>query len=50
MEHGTPAQLVRSISLLRTWAPDVRQSIAAENRLRDLHGLPLSLEATPDEL
>jgi predicted membrane-bound spermidine synthase len=49
MEHGTPAQVERSISLLRSWAPDVQQSIAAENRLRDLHGLPLSLEATPDE-
>jgi hypothetical protein len=49
MAHGTPAQLERSLSLLRSWAPDLRQSIAAENRLRDLHGLPLSLEAATEE-
>jgi hypothetical protein len=48
MERGTPEQVARGLSLLRTWAPDVRQAIAAENRLRDLHDLPLSLEAAPD--
>ena len=49
MTRGSPEEVERSISLLRSWAPNVQQAIAAENRLRDLHGLPLTLEATPHE-
>ena len=49
MTRGSPEDVERSISLLRSWAPNVQQAIAAENRLRDLHGLPLTLEAAPHE-